>query len=96
MEGEEEHNSALTHSEILELLKFARVKYLRFLLDLVVLDEPSFELFSGRDPRDYRGRGTYDVQVGEKLYGRHTLQELFGVVVKTARQRWVAGCEYAL
>ena len=35
----EERSSALTHGEILELLEFARVKYLRFLLDLVVLDE---------------------------------------------------------
>ena len=67
----------LTHGDILELLEFAGVKKLRFLLNLVVLDEPFFELFPGRKPGHRSSRGAHGVQVGEELYGRHALQELF-------------------
>jgi hypothetical protein len=71
-----EHGSTLTLGEFLELFEFAGVEYLRFLLDLVVLHEPLFELFPGRKPRHRRNRGTYGVKVGEELDGRHALQEL--------------------
>lgn len=51
----EEHCSVLTHSEILELFELARIKYLRFFLDLLVLDEPLVKLLPSRKPRVYRG-----------------------------------------
>jgi len=53
-EHEKKHGSTLTHSEILELFKFARVEHLRFFLDLVVLYEPLFELLPSGKPRDCR------------------------------------------
>lgn len=39
-----ESSHALTLGEFLELFEFTRIKYLCFLLDLVVLYEPLFEL----------------------------------------------------
>lgn len=52
--GEENTDPALTHSETLELFKFARVEYLCFFLDLVMLCEPLFELLPSREPRNGR------------------------------------------
>jgi hypothetical protein len=77
-----EQGSALTLGELLELFEFARVEYLRFLLNLVVLNEPLSELFPGRKPRYCRTRGTYSIKVGEELDGRHALQELFRFIYR--------------
>ena len=49
------HCAALTLGEILEFFKLARVEYLRFSLDLVVLNEPVFKLLPSGKSRNYRG-----------------------------------------
>ena len=52
IERKENADPALTHGEILELLEFARIEYLRFFLDLFVLYEPLFELLPSSKPRN--------------------------------------------
>lgn len=75
----------LTLGEFLELFELTGIKYLSFILDLVVLYEPLFELLPCRQPRYGSGGGAHGVKrvkVGENLNRGHALQELFGAIVK--------------
>ena len=72
----------LTLGEFLELFELTGIKYLSFILDLVVLYEPLFELLPCRQPRYGSGAGAHGVKVGKNLNRGHALQELFGAIVK--------------
>jgi hypothetical protein len=64
---------ALTLGEFLELFELTRIKYLSFLLDLVVLYEPLFELLPRRQPRFGGGGGAHRLKVSENLNWGHAL-----------------------
>ena len=69
--------NSLTLSKLFQLLEFTRVEDFCLLLDLVVLDNPLLELFSGWQLLENLGGRTHSVQPRKDFDRGHLLKQLY-------------------